>query len=80
MRHTFYLPGCNQLTSLSMEDWNFLCELAAENNVPPATFAAQMLASELAQERDQAAYFGKIQQELDSLAMCQEKQVEEVLS
>jgi hypothetical protein len=54
-RYTFYIPGCNQLTGLSQGDWAFLCELAAENNVPPATFAAQMLSAELERYRDEIA-------------------------
>jgi hypothetical protein len=79
-RYAFYLPDCNQLTGISTEDWNFLCEIAAENNTPPATFAAQILANELAQYRDEIRYAEQAQQELDILAEHQEKQVEEALA
>jgi hypothetical protein len=79
-RYTFYLPGCNQLTGISTEDWEFLSEIAAENNTPPATFAAQLLANELAQWRDELRYAKDVQQELDILAEHQEKQVEEALA
>ena len=79
-RFSFYLPEINQLTGISEEDWHFLCELAAENNTTPATFAAQIIASELAQYRDEIRYVEEVQQELDVLAECFEKSVEEALS
>jgi hypothetical protein len=79
-RYTFYLPGCNQITGISVEDWKYLSELAAENNTPPATFAAQILTSQLAQFRDETLYIQELQQELDILAEHQEKQVEEALA
>jgi hypothetical protein len=79
-RYAFYLPDCNQLTGISTEDWTFLCEIAAENNTPPATFAAQIIASELAQYRDEIRYGEQMQQELDVFAEHQEKSVEEALS
>ena len=79
-RYTFYLPECNQLTGISVEDWEYLSELAAENNTPPAIFAAQILASQLAQFRDETLYIQELQQELDILAEHQEKQVEAALA
>ena len=79
-RYAFYLPEINQLTGINQEDWDFLCELAAENNTPPATFAAQILANELAHYRDEIRYAESVQQELDVMAERQEKSVEEALS
>lgn len=79
-RYSFYLPEINQLVGISEEDWHFLCEIAAENNTPPATFAAQILASELAEYRDEIRYIEDMQQELDVLSEHQEKSVEEALS
>jgi len=79
-RYSFYLPEINQLTGISEEDWHFLCELAAENNTPPATFASQIIASELAQYRDEIRYAEEVQHELDVLAEFHEKAVEEVSS
>lgn len=78
-RYAFYLPEINQLTGINKEDWDFLCELAAENNTPPATFASQILANELAQYRDEIRYAEAVQQELDVMAERQEKSVEEAL-
>lgn len=79
-RFSFYLPEINQLTGISEEDWHFLCELAAENNTPPATFAAQIIASELVRYREEIQYAEEVQQELDLLAAVHEKSVEEALS
>ena len=66
-RYTFYIPGCNQLTGLSQEDWDFLVELAEENNTPPGTFAGQILSAELARYRDEIAYAEEVRQEIDTL-------------
>jgi ABC-type uncharacterized transport system YnjBCD substrate-binding protein len=62
MNYTFYLPGINQLTSLSQEDWDFLCEQAKENNVLPATMASKIIANELAQWHDQIHYADEMEQ------------------
>lgn len=78
--YSFHLPGINKLTGISKEDWNFLCEVAAENKVSPEIFAAQIVAAELAEIRHEIRYIEAIQQELDVLAERQEKSVEEALS
>ena len=62
MNYTFYLPGINTLTSLSQEDWDFLCQLAKENHVLPATMASRIIANELAQWRDQIHYADEMEQ------------------
>jgi hypothetical protein len=74
--YVFYIPGCKEVTTLSEEDWLFLCRCAKDNNTTPAIFAARLLTNELAQWRD-SIHFAE---EFDSIAIHQEKQVEEELS
>tara|TARA_R110002126_G_scaffold19202_5_gene72297 strand:- start:329 stop:547 length:219 start_codon:yes stop_codon:yes gene_type:complete len=62
------------------EDWNFLCQLAAENHSLPMAFTEQLVANELAELRDEIKYLEEFQQELDSVAEIMEKSVEEALS
>ena len=62
------------------EDWNFLCQLAAENHSLPMAFTEQLVAKELAELRDEIKYLEEFQQELDAVAEFMEKSVEEALS
>jgi hypothetical protein len=62
------------------DDWNFLCQLAAENHSLPAAFTEQLVASKLAEIRDEIGYIESLQQELDVAAEFMEKSVEEALS
>ena len=62
------------------EDWNFLCQLAAENHSLPMAFTEQLVANELAELRDEIKYLEEFQQELDAAAEIMEKSVEEALS
>lgn len=79
MRYVFYLPSINELTSLSKEDWDYLCELAAENNVPPSTLASRIIANELAQCRDQEQYAQEMEQQFANQQMIIDKQIEELV-
>lgn len=78
MNYTFYLPGVNKLMGLSQEDWQFLSERAAENNVLPATLAARIIANELAQWRDEIHYAEQQEGRIANEAMNQEKVIEEL--
>jgi hypothetical protein len=62
------------------DDWNLLCQLAAENHSLPLAFAEQLVASKLRDIRDEIRYTEETQQELDALAEFMEKSVEEALS
>jgi len=62
------------------EDWNFLCQIAAENHSLPMAFTEQLVASKLAEIRDDIRYVEEFQQELDVAAEFMEKSVEEALS
>jgi hypothetical protein len=62
------------------EDWNFLCQLAAENHSLPMAFTEQLVANELAELRDEIKYLEEFQQELDAVAEIMEKSIEEALS
>lgn len=77
MNYTFYLPGINQLTGISQEDWQFLSERAEENGVLPATLAARIIANELAMWRDQIHYANMKEAEQANQEMNLEKLVEE---
>jgi hypothetical protein len=79
MNYTFYLPEINKLTSLSQEDWDYLCELAKENNVLPATLASQIIASELNQWRDQVRYTEEMEQRFAQQQMVIDNQIEDLL-
>lgn len=74
--YTFYLPGIEHLTSLSNDDWEFLCERAKENNVLPATLASQLIANELAMWRDQIHYADEMEQRQANEQMVIENQLE----
>ena len=65
---------------LTSDDWNFLCQLAAENHSLPLAFTEQLVASKLAEIRDEVRYIDELQQELDVAAEFMEKSVEEALS
>jgi len=65
---------------LTNEDWNFLCQIAAENHSLPMAFTEQLVASKLRDMRDEIQYIEEIQQELDAAAEFMEKSVEEALS
>ncbi len=75
--YTFYLPGIEQLTGISQEDWDFLCERAKENDVLPATLAARIITNELAQWRDEIHYANIMEEEQANREMKLEKLVEE---
>ena len=77
MNYTFYLPGINQLTGLSQEDWQFLVDQAEENGIAPATLAARIIANELAMWRDQIHYANMKEAEQANQEMNLEKLVEE---
>ena len=77
--YTFYLPGINKMTGLSQEDWDFLCECAAENNVLPTTLAARIIANELAQWRDEIHYATEQEALQANAEMNQEKVIEEIV-
>jgi hypothetical protein len=62
------------------EDWNFLCQLAAENHSLPIAFTEQLVANKLAEIRDDIRYIEEFQQELDAVAEFMEKSVEEAFS
>jgi hypothetical protein len=62
------------------DDWNFLCQLAAENHSLPTAFTEQLVASKLRDMRDEIQYIEELQQELDVAAEFMEKSVEEALS
>jgi hypothetical protein len=62
------------------DDWNLLCQLAAENHSLPMAFAEQLVASKLRDIRDEIRYAEETQQELDVAAEFMEKSVEEALS
>jgi hypothetical protein len=62
------------------DDWNLLCQLAAENHSLPLAFAEQLVASKLRDIRDEIRYIEELQQELDVAAEFMEKSVEEALS
>jgi hypothetical protein len=65
---------------LTNEDWNFLCQIAAENHSLPMAFTERLVASKLAEIRDEIGYIESLQQELDVAAEFMEKSVEEALS
>lgn len=75
--YTFYLPGIEQLTGISQEDWQFLSKRAEENGMLPATLAARIIANELAMWRDQIHYANVMEEEQANQAMKLEKLVEE---
>lgn len=77
MNYAFYLPGIEQLTGISQEDWDFLCERAKENEVLPATLAARIITNELAQWRDEIHYANIMEEEQANREMKLEKLVEE---
>lgn len=77
MNYAFYLPGIEQLTGISQEDWDFLCERAKENDVLPATLAARIITNELAQWRDEIHYANIMEEEQANREMKLEKLVEE---
>lgn len=77
--YAFYIPGINKMTGLSQEDWDFLCECAAENNVLPTTLAARIIANELAQWRDEIHYANEQEGLCANEAMNQEKVIEEMI-
>ena len=79
MNYTFYLPGINQLTGISEEDWDFLCERAEENNVLPATLASRIIANELAQWRDEIHYAEEQEAAQANREMNIEKVIEEIV-
>jgi len=79
MNYTFYLPGINQLTGISQEDWDFLCERAEENNVLPATLASRIIANELAQWRDEIHYAEEQEAAQANREMNIEKVIEEIV-
>ena len=79
MNYTFYLPGINQLTGISEEDWQFLCERAEENNVLPATLASRIIANELAQWRDEIHYAQEQEAAQANREMNIEKVIEEIV-
>jgi hypothetical protein len=72
------MPAIN--VYVTNEDWNFLCQLAAENHSLPMAFTEQLVASKLAEIRDDIRYIEEFQQELDVAAEFMEKSVEEALS
>lgn len=75
--YTFYLPGIDQLTGISQEDWQFLSERAKENGMLPATLAARIIANELAMWRDQIHYANVMEEQQANQAIKLEKLVEE---
>lgn len=75
--YTFYLPGVEQLTGISQEDWQFLSERAEENGMLPATLAALIIANELAMWRDQIHYANVMEEQQANQAIKLEKLVEE---
>jgi len=72
------MPAIN--VYVTNDDWNFLCQLAAENHSLPMAFTEQLVASKLRDIRDEIRYAEETQQELDTLAEFMEKSVEEALS
>lgn len=80
MTYTFYLPGINQLTGVSPEDWQFLVDRAEENGLAPATLAARIIANELAMWRDQIHYADMKEAEQVDRESNLEKLVEESLA
>ena len=68
------------LSYLSTEDWDFLCNAAAENNTPVAEFAEKLLTDKIAQLRDEVQYIEEMQRQFDVHAERQEKSVEEALA
>jgi hypothetical protein len=68
------------LSYLSTEDWDFLCNTAAENNTPVAEFAKKLLTDKIAQLRDEVQYIEEMQRQFDVHAERQEKSVEEALA
>ena len=60
------------------DDWNLLCQIAAENHSLPLAFAEQLVASKLRDIRDEIRYTEETQQ--DTLAEFMEKSVEEAFS
>lgn len=72
------MPAIN--VYVTNEDWNFLCQLAAENHSLPMAFTEQLVAKALAELRDEIKYLEEFQQELDVTAEFMEKSVEEALS
>lgn len=80
MNYAFYLPGIEQLTGISQEDWDFLCERAKENNILPATLAARIITNELAQWRDEIHYANIMEEEQANREMKLEKLVEESMA
>ena len=68
------------LSYLSTEDWDFLCNIAAENNPPVAEFAEKLLNDKITQLRDEVQYIEEMQRQFDAHAEHQEKSVEEALS
>ena len=76
MNYTFYLPGINKLTSVSTEDWEFLCERAKENKVLPATLASQLITNEIAMWRDQIHYADEMEQRQANEQMVIDNQLE----
>jgi hypothetical protein len=77
--YTFYLPGVEQLTSISQDDWQFLVEQAEENGIAPATLASRIIASELSMWREQIRYADMMEQQQANQAMVLEKLVEEAM-
>ena len=68
------------LSYLSTEDWDFLCNIAAENNTPVAEFAEKLLNDKITQLRDEVQYIEGMQRQFDVHVEHQEKSVEEALS
>lgn len=68
------------LSYLSTEDWDFLCNIAAENNTPVAEFAEKLITDKITQLRDEVQYIEEMQRQFDAHAEHQEKSVEEALS
>ena len=75
-----YTPVQSTYFGLSKEDWIFLCELAAENNLAIVSYGDKLLAEKLAEIRDEIRYADELQHELDVAAEFMEKSVEEALS
>ena len=74
------MPGINFFSHLSTEKWNFLCNVAAENNTPVAEFAEKLLTDKIAQLQDEVEYIEEMQRQFDVHAERQEKSVEESLA
>jgi len=68
------------LSYLSTRDWDFLCDVAAENNTLVAEFAEKLLTDKITQLRDEVQYIEEMQRQFDVHAERQEKSVEEALA